>query len=113
SATIANTRPVISKHKDNPNITMTMWKPTFNTDNCNKWLKNLRELNFINISDNTGHIIPPFSISISKDIHQEIINIYPPNEEKGGLMFASITKSNDEIELNIESILEIQNDVEN
>lgn len=89
------------------------WRPEFNTANCNKWLAYLKEQNLIRISDNIGHLTPPFDISINDKIYSDILNIYVPNEEKGGLMFASISKRDNQISLEIDAIEEIENDVEN
>ncbi|PHR45996.1 MAG: hypothetical protein COA32_12185 [Fluviicola sp.] len=90
----------------------TKWNPEFDTGNCNKWLTYLKGQNLIRIEDNVGYLTPPFDIVISNGKYNDIEKTYAPNEEKGGLMFASISKNEGRILLKIESIEEITNDVE-
>lgn len=87
--------------------------PQLNVDSCKDWLSHLKSLSFIDFSNEFGHLIPPFTIFIPNAIHKEIVGLYPLHEETGGLMFASLTKKNDKILLTIDSIIEIENDVEN
>ena len=88
------------------------WLPEFNTENCNKWLTGLDGLNIIKISEDVGHLIPPFSIRMKEERQNDLAKIYSPKEEKGGLMFASVSSIQADFCLNVEYVREITNDVE-
>ena len=88
------------------------WIPIFNHLNCEQWIEHLMQLGLIKITKNVCHLVPPFTITINKEIHERISELYVPYEERGGLFFASIIKDNGNIILNIESVVMIENNVE-
>jgi len=87
------------------------WVPDQCKEGCDQWLQALRDLQLLGTENGVSYFLPPFDIEIDKKIFDSILKLYRPDEEKGGLMFATIKKGQT-LTLKIESIRKIRNVVE-